>query len=125
MMRFNLNRHPEPGVWSRLLLQAKRAHSLTKDPTSTALRGAVDAMRLEQRKEGLALGLTMCEYDDCPHAAANVWVRTPADLKSMRRKYKGQWLVGQPEVIHCAVHTSQRYAVKYQPLETIAARRAA
>jgi hypothetical protein len=98
---------------------------MTNDRTATALTGAVIAMRLEQRKEGLALGLAMCEYDDCPHAAANVWVRTPADLKGMRRKYKGQWLVGQPEVIHCAVHTSQRYAVKYQPLETLAARRAA
>lgn len=125
MTRFNIMRQPEPGVWSRLLLQAKRAHSLTKDPTSTALRNAVLAMKAEIRKEGLALWLTMCEYDDCPHAAANVWVRTPADLKGMRRKYKGQALVGQPQVIHCAIHTSQRYADKYQPLETIAARRAA
>ena len=125
MTRFNLMRQPDPGVWSRLLMRAKLAHSLTKDAPSTALRNAVLAMKAEIRKEGLALGLTMCEYDDCAHAAANVWVRTPKDLKGMRRKYKGQWLVGQPEVIHCAIHTSQRYAVKYQPFDPVATRRAA
>ena len=111
MSRLNLLR--EPGCWSRLMWQARRAHSLTKDATSTALRGAVLAMQAEQRAEGLALGLTMCEYDDCPCEATHSWTRSAADLKDMRRKYKGTWLVGQAQSIRCETHVPGWLVSKY------------
>jgi hypothetical protein len=72
-------------------------------------------MRAEQRAEGKALGLVMCEHDDCPNEATHSWTRTAADLKSMRRKYKGAWLIGQPGSIRCESHVPGWLVSKYQP----------
>ena len=123
MSRLNLLRGP--GCWSRLVWQARRAHSLTKDETSTALRNAVLMMHAEQRAEGLALGLTMCEYTDCPCEATHAWTRSAADLKGMRRKYKGTWLVGQPSSTRCETHVPGWLVSKYHPVGRRAAQLAA
>jgi hypothetical protein len=103
------------GCWTRLMLQARLSHSLTKNETAEALRAAVIAMKDEQRAEGLALGLVMCEYDDCPCEATHSWVRSAADLKAIRRKYKGVWLVGQPSSTRCESHVPGWLVPKYRP----------
>jgi hypothetical protein len=114
MIRLNMNR--EPGCWSRLYAQAKLAHSLTKDEPSTNLRNAVMLMHAEQRAEGIAAGVLMCDDDDCPHAATHSWTRSAADLKGMRRKYKGTWLIGQPSSIRCERHVPGWLTIHYRPL---------
>ena len=116
MMRLNLNLERPFGVWTRLNIRARLAHSLTADGPATALRNAVELMRAEQRAEGIKAGILMCEYSDCPCAATHTWMRSAADLKSMRRKHKGTWLTGQPDSIRCETHVPGWLVSKYQPL---------
>ena len=90
--------------WAHIRSRARLANSYTKDAKAEALRAACLDMAAEQRADGIARGMVVCDLPWCGCAATHRWVRTAKELKAMERKHKGQTLKGEAVETLCEAH---------------------
>jgi hypothetical protein len=75
-----------------------------------------EAMRAEQRAEGIARGVAMCDVPWCPCAASHAWTRTAAEIKASRVKRNKVVQQMEPESIRCELHVPDWRVAQYRPL---------
>jgi hypothetical protein len=61
-------------------------------------------MRSEQTREGEAQGFAKCDLPWCAHTATHRWIRTAAEIKASRVKFKGSVAEMTPQSFRCATH---------------------
>jgi hypothetical protein len=114
MTRVNLLLVKPATSWSRIAHKARkdaRKHGSTWE--------AYEAMRAEQRADGLARGIAMCDVPWCPDCASHSWERTSKEVKAMSVKVKRAVISPLPVAFRCEKHVpwfASEWASRYQPL---------
>lgn len=96
MHLMNLIEGRKVGCWARLRARAR------KPPAE--MFAAYAAMRAEQKREGAALGFFGCDIPWCHKVAVGRWVRTAAEIKASRVKFKGSVAQMEPVSVRCSAH---------------------
>jgi hypothetical protein len=114
-MRINLLNERKASVWSRLVWKARRDRK-ARGP----MWQMYEAMRAEQRAEGIARGVVMCDVPWCPCGATHAWVRTLAEIRASRVKVRKSVQEMAPESIRCETHVPDWRVDVYRPLTGVA-----
>ena len=114
MARFNLLLVKPASCWSRIAYKARK---------DTRKRGqmweAYEAMRAEQRADGTARGVVMCDVPWCPSCASHSWERTAKEIKRMSVKVKRVTIPPLAVALRCDKHVpwfAEEWASRYMPL---------
>ena len=99
MTRVNLLLVTTASSWSRITFKARR---------DTRKRGAMweayEAMRAEQRADGVSRGVIMCDVPWCSDCATHSWERTAKEVKAMSVKVKRVSIAPLPVALRCDKH---------------------
>jgi len=113
MMHLNLLEGRKVGCWSRIMARAR-------GPLPPAMFAAYAAMRSEQTRDGERRGHCKCDIPWCSRVATGRWVRTAAEVKASRVKYKGSVGQMEPQSVRCETHIPDWRLVQYVALTGLA-----
>src|SRR5512144_330429 len=99
MTRVNLLLVKPASCWSRVTYKARKDRKRRGDTWE-----AYEAMRAEQRADGIARGVIMCDVPWCASCASHAWERTAKEIKSMSVKVKRVTIAPLPVAFRCDTH---------------------
>lgn len=118
MIKVNMLLVKPADKWTRIIFKARRDMRKRGD-----LHEAVRQMREEQRADGIARGVLMCDVPWCAEAATHSWTRTAKETKAMTVKVRGQKVTPLETACRCEKHLphfAPEWLSRYQPINPAA-----